>query len=341
MPGAATVTPSVLAGHGWRIGVDDGVAGLSACVDGRLAVAGAAGSLTLVSADGLIERGQSVSSGCLAVAWSPTGDLLAVGSVDGLDILDGAGAVVASRRGGWCSSVAWSLDGSRLAAGIGRAVTILDSQGAEIFRCERQSTVTAVAWVNRRIASAAYGGLHVHHASKTAPPDVMPFVGSLLALAISPDRRWAASGNQDATLHVWRMGRNNDQLSMSGYPRKITALSFSPDSKMLASGGGSDVTVWDFTGRGPRGSTPRILRAYDGAVTALAWAADGGLVAAAGSDGNVAVWNARAAKPGRPAAPLDTLSRSDPATALCWDPFGRLLAGWSDGVVVAHVVDGA
>ncbi|MGY4711304.1 WD40 repeat domain-containing protein [Mycolicibacterium sp. CBM1] len=334
------MTPSVLSGHSWRIGVDDGVVALSPSTDGRIAVAGAEGSLTLVSVDGLIEDRRSVSPGCLAIAWSPAGHRLAVGSVNGVDVLDRAGAVVASRRGGWCSSVAWSADGSRLAAAVGRAVTVLDSDGGEVFSCSRESTVTAVAWVNHRVASAAYGGVHVQHATRSAAPDVLPFVGSLLALAVSPDRRWAASGNQDATLHVWRMGRDDEQLSMSGYARKVTALSFSPDSKMLASGGGADATVWDFTGRGPRGSTPRILRGGDGVVTAIGWAADAALVAASSSAGDVAVWNARAAVPGRPAAPLDAVDRPAPATALCWDPLGRLVAGWSDGVVLAHVVGG-
>lgn len=91
----------------------------------------------------------------------------------------------------------------------------------------------------------------MYHASRTAAPDEMPFTGSLLALAISPDRRWAASGNQDATLHVWRIGRRGDELEMSGYPTKISTLAFSPDSTVLASGGGQNVTVCDFTGTGP------------------------------------------------------------------------------------------
>lgn len=328
----------MVAGHGWRVGVDDGVAALSVACDGRVAVAGAAGSVTVLSVDGLVEHHHTLSAGCLAASWSPSGERLAIGSVDGLDVLDATGAVFAARRGGWCSSVAWSADGTRLAAGIGRSVAVLDGDGVAIFECERESTVTAVAWINRKVASAAYGGLHLHYASKTAVPDVMPFVGSLLALAISPDRRWAASGNQDATLHVWRIGSNRDQLAMSGYRRKVTALSFSPDSSMLASGGGSDVTVWDFAGRGPRGTTPRILRGHEGAVCAVSWAPDGALVAAAGSDGTVAVWNARAARPGQLTAALDSVGRGAPATTVCWDPFGRLIAGWSDGAVLAHVV---
>lgn len=322
----------------WRVEVDDAVAALSSAEDCWVAVAGAEGSLSLLSAEGELQNRLLLSTGCLAVAWSPDGDYLALGTLDGVLILSRAGMVIAERRGGWCSSVAWSPDGTRLAAGVGRSVVVLDAAGAEIFSGERESTVTAVAWVNRRVASAAYGGVHLHHASKTAPREQMAFTGSLLALSVSPDRKWVATGNQDATLHVWRLGRSGNELSMSGYPRKINALAFSPDSTMLASGGGSDVTVWDFTGRGPRGSTPRVLRGYEESVVAVAWAARGGLLAGASSDGGVAVWHPVDAKPGRPEPARDSFRRDSPAAALCWDGLGRLLVGWSDSTVVAHRV---
>ncbi|WP_026255803.1 WD40 repeat domain-containing protein [Mycobacterium sp. 155] len=328
---------TVLPAYSWRINVDDAVVALSAAPDGRVAVAGAEGSVVLLSAQGIVERRRDLSLGCLAVEWSPAGDRIAVGSIHGVDILDADGTVIGSQRRGWCASVAWSFDGSRLSAGVGRRVVIFDANGNELFSAERDSTVTAVSWINRRVATAAYGGVHVYHTSSAGPSDVLPFTGSLLALAISPDRRWAASGNQDATLHVWRIGRSNDELEMSGYPTKISTLEFSPDSSLLASGGGTDVTVWDFTGPGPRGRTPRILRAHHDTVTALAWSPRGDLLAAAAGDGQVAIWEPRRGLPGCPLAALDALSEQAPATAICWDATGRLLAGWSDATVVAHI----
>lgn len=337
MPGDGAVSPSVLSNTAWQADVDDAVAALSASPDRRVAVAGAEGSLTLLSADGTIEHRQMLSLGCLAVKWSPAGDRIAVGSVHGVDIVDAQGAVVSSRHGGWCSSVAWSFDGARLAAGVGRTVVVLDADGAELFSYDRASTVTGVGWIKHRVASAAYGGININYVSRTSPPDVMPFTGSLLALAISPDRRWAASGNQDATLHIWRIGKHGDELEMSGYPTKVSALSFSPDSALLAAGGSSDVTVWDFTGRGPRGSTPRVLRGHDEVVTSLAWSADGELLAGSASDGRVAMWRPRRAVPDHPLTAFDSLTRESPATAIDWDSAGLLLAGWADATVAAHM----
>lgn len=323
----------------WGVEVDDPVVALAANRGGRIAVVGAEGSLTLLSADGSTEHQQALSAGGLTVAWSPNADRVAVGSIHGVDLLDATGAVVGGHRGGWCASIAWSVDGSRLAAAVGPAVGVLSPDGDELWSATRDSTVTGVGWIRRRVATAAYGGVHVH--DRSAAPDVMPFKGSLLALSISPDGRWAASGNQDATLHVWRVGRRGEELEMSGYPTKLSALAFSPDSGLLASGGGSNVTVWDFTGKGPRGSTPRLLAAHDQAVTALAWSPGGDLLAGAAADGRVALWAPRRATPGQPAAAIELLARDCAATTVGWDGAGRLLAGWADSTVVAHRVDSA
>ncbi|UJL30769.1 WD40 repeat domain-containing protein [Mycolicibacterium sp. jd] len=332
------MTAAVVGSTLWSTDVDDAVVALADAPDGRVAVAGAEGSLTLLSADGVVYRRQQLSRGCLAVSWSPAGDRMAVGSVDGVAIVDDDGTVVSRRRGGWCAALAWSFDGARLAAGIGRSTVVLKADGAELVRRERGSTVTAVDWINRRVASAAYGGVHVHHVAQGASEDILPFTGSLLAMAISPDRRWAASGNQDATLHVWRVGKQGEELQMSGYPTKITALAFSPDSTLLASGGGTDVTVWDFSGAGPRGSTPRILAAHDEVVTSVAWSRSGRFLAAVSDDGRVAVWEPAAAVPGRAHAAVDELRRDSPAASVRCDHRGRILAGWSDGTVIAHAM---
>lgn len=330
------MTATVAAPNIWRAEIDDAVVALSPSRDGRLAVAGAEGSLTVLTPAGEIDYHRTLSMGCLTVAWSPAGDRIAVGSIDGVAIVDAEGMQLSHHRGGWCSSLAWSFDGARLAAAVGRATVVFEADGTELFRRERESTVTGVAWIRSRVAAAAYGGIHVYHVSPGAAPDVLPFTGSLLALSVSPDRRWAASGNQDATLHVWRVGKRGEELEMSGYQTKLTTLDFSPDSALLASGGGRNVTVWDFRGSGPRGSTPRLLTAHDDVVTVVAWSGDGKLLASAAADGRVAVWQPARALPGRPFPASDELHRESPATAVCWDRSGRLLAGWSDGTVVAH-----
>lgn len=115
-------------------------------------------------------------------------------------------------------------------------------------------------------------------------------------------------------------------------------MAFSPDSRLLASGGGSDVTVWDFGGERPRGSTPRVLSAHETAVTGLDWSGDGQLLAAVADDGRVAIWEPRTAAPGRAHAPVDELLRDASAAVVRWDHRGHLLTGWADGAVIARAV---
>lgn len=57
---------------------------------------------------------------------------------------------------------------------------------------------------------------------------------------------------------------------MSGYPGKVSRLAFDDSGRWLAADGAPDVTIWDFAGKGPHGSSPRMLRAHD-TVTALTW----------------------------------------------------------------------
>jgi WD40 repeat protein len=53
-----------------------------------------------------------------------------------------------------------------------------------------------------------------------------------LALAIASTGRWITTGNQDATVHIWR-ARDGDELTMAGYPDKVTRLAFDPTGRYL------------------------------------------------------------------------------------------------------------
>ena len=127
------------------------------------------------------------------------------------------------------------------------------------------------------------------------PVATYPYVGSHLALAVAPSGRWICSGNQDASIHIWR-ARDGGELTMSGYPEKYSRLDFDDSGFWLAADGAPDVEVWDFSGKGPEGTAPRSLRCHE-TVTALAWPGAGGHLASGGADGTVAVWYATAGRP--------------------------------------------
>jgi WD40 repeat protein len=97
-------------------------------------------------------------------------------------------------------------------------------------------------------------------------------------------------------VHFWRLPSGKD-AQMSGYPLKPTALSWSADGKWLATGGGSQITLWPFDGKGPEGREPLVLDAHTDAITALAFAPRGRALASACRGGTLALWDVPRAEP--------------------------------------------
>jgi WD40 repeat protein len=87
--------------------------------------------------------------------------------------------------------------------------------------------------------------------------------------------------------------------------------------------------VWDCAGKGPAGTTPRILEGHAGRVTALDYQRAGHLLASGAQDGNVLLWNA-----GKSSAALRQFRLGSPVTEVRWSPDGKRVAlGARDGSV--------
>ncbi|SBW22557.1 WD40 repeat domain-containing protein [Protofrankia symbiont of Coriaria ruscifolia] len=335
----------------WSIDLDDAVSAVAAGPRGSLAAAASlSGRTTVVDTD----EGVVVTDlprhemGALAVAWAPDGQRLAVGGADGSLVVSDLARCQHDAVPGrsWVHALAWSPDGSYLAAGRGREVLLLRPDATVVARWPGQpSTVTALAWVGGRLAVACYGGIRWYdpQADGTAPVRTFDWKGSLLALAVASNGRWVASGNQDASIHLWRLWSGED-YEMAGYPAKVTALAFDPGSRRLAAGGAEEVTVWNLGGKGPGGRRPDSLRTHTRLVVALAYApapppppagrrpAGPVPLASGGRDGVVAVWRGTGSSR-RPAlrvdlgAPVGTVAwRADAALLLAGTEDGRLHA---------------
>jgi WD40 repeat protein len=317
---------------------------------GALVVSWSAGNPTLTHGV-LASAGQDGR----ARLWNPdTGECLAELDAAGVDTTQGSRRVVP-----WAEHLAWSPAGDRLATAAGREVRLWNADGYLVRRHPAMtSTVSALAWRresnspgNSWLSAACYGGV-VLYARECVPLDSHTLAvvercfnwrGSFLTMAWSPTGRVLAAGMQESAIHLWtssssgHTGRTGDEaayddLEMSGYPTKVRELAWSNDGKRLATGGGADVTVWSFAGKGPAGTRPRQLRGHALPVTDLRFGGRNSLLASGGEDGQLLVWDlARSINtPSAECVVPDAVSR------VAWHPHERVVLGaYASGRVCA------
>jgi WD40 repeat protein len=149
--------------------------------------------------------------------------------------------------------------------------------------------VTSLSWLpgKAELVTSCYGGLQFVEVGRAEWVRRLDWKGSILTAAPSPDGRFIATGNQDATVHVW-VTRTGKDLQMNGYPRKVRELAWHGDGPLLATGGSDVITLWSFGGRGPAGKPPEELKGHEQRVCGLAFA--GRRLVSVAEDGTLRVW---------------------------------------------------
>jgi WD40 repeat protein len=194
---------------------------------------------------------------------------------------------------------------------------------------EAPSTVGALAFARKglRLAVAHYNGVTLWFPNVGSAPQRLPWKGSHLGVAFSPNGRFLVSSMQEPTLHGWRLADGKD-MRMSGYGARVRSLDFTADGKWLATSGATQLILWPFQGKdGPMGKAPRMFAPAEFPVEIVACQRKDDVVAAGYADGLVLLVRVEdgtevLAKPPGTA----------PITALCWNAGGDTLAfGTDDG----------
>lgn len=336
MLGLAAPVPAV-ARERWRRDLPEAVTQLAWGPDGALCSAGADGWIRGFDPDGAQMRAWGAHQGGITrLCRQPGSRVQASAGEDGRVLLwgpEGRLLQTLAEESGWVEHLAWTPDGRTLAAAAGRSIQLWrDGESIGVWYDARRS-VLALAWApdGKRLATAANKGLHLWRVGGQAPVQLLEFPGAPVALDWRADGKALAVGTQDGFLQVWRQaapagrgGRDGaGQLSMRGYPAKVTCLQWHPCQPRIATAGGTDVVVWEIAATG--GGKPRPLRMHRSAVTALGYSPVGDLLVTADRDGAVALWSDAGSL-------LQTLKLDGEVTSVAWCANSSAFAlGCTDG----------
>jgi WD40 repeat protein/tRNA A-37 threonylcarbamoyl transferase component Bud32 len=243
---------------------------------------------------------------CGAVAFAPTGRLLAVSAPRGgirLWQLEPPRVVGELAHTNYASRLSFSPDGRHLAS------SHLES-GVCVWDLETRQTV-------RR-----YLDFQLHRDPSLGP------------ICFSPDGGQLAVGDDSGRIRILDWAANRLLVDIPAHHQQLTSLAYSPDGKLLASGSGyspEDIRLWNPATGQPAGS----LAGHRSWICALQFSSDGSRLLSASTDQTIGIWDVAARR-----RILKLRGHLDEVYSLAFDERRtNLITGCRDGTLARWDID--
>lgn len=343
-------TPTVALALAGSVRLEDYIHRVAFSADGSLmAACSASGQVAVWERQTLTPCGRFAGhrQPALALAWHPTRWELATGGQDGVVRLwqaetgDERAVLPVGVPGAWVEHVAWSHDGRYLAASAGKMLRIWQVHAGDLPElasevAAHKTTVSALAWMPRGggILTACYGGAWLWTIGQDEPVRPFPYDGALLSIAVSPNGEYLATGNLDGSVHLFRTDTEQN-WHMSGYPMKVPMVRFNHQGLALFTASGPALVSWNM--KRFEGTGGKLFKGHLGWIQEIACHPSRSIVATAGEDGLLCVWEPQTTGP----ILSQAVNKSGGLSSVAWSPLDSWLAtGTDDGVVSLYSVEG-
>jgi WD40 repeat protein len=263
-----------------------------------------------------------------SVAFDPTGQILASGSVDRIILWSirrhGEERVIPDHSGA-ITDVTYSPHGPWLAAGGSNGTVLLQNTAtgrARNLKVPTPGLVRSISFSpNGRLLAASSDRSVVLFDVATGHRLGRPLTtGSsvVYALAFSPDGRTLAAGGSKGQIALFDPTTGTQRQAPLAGMHIVNSLVFSADGKTLVVGGASATVLWNLA---QPGNPPDRLLGHHGGIYTVAFNPRGTVLASAGADRTITLWKYPLAELGKPLAHIHK-----GASEIAVSPVGSLIA---------------